>query len=118
MYSSFSGIEISKRALFAHQRAQQNISHNVANSTTPGYSRQRVILESTYTQYGVGTTWQLGTGVSVSDINRIRDDFTDMQFRKENSSLGRWDVQDNVLKQVESIFGEPSDIGISSVLPQ
>lgn len=115
MYSSFLGIEISKRALFAHQRAQQNISHNVSNTETPGYSRQRVILESTFTNYGMGTNAQLGTGVKVSDVNRIRDDFIDMQFRKEYSNLGRWDIQSDILKQVEAVFNEPSDIGISSV---
>lgn len=116
MQSSFLGIEIAKKALFANQRAQQTVSHNVSNANTPGYSRQRVILESTHTAYGMGTNWQLGTGVKVADVNRIRDDFTDMQYRNENSSLGKWNIQSEILKQVETIFNEPSDIGISSVI--
>jgi len=114
--SSFLGIEIAKKALFASQRAQQTVSHNISNANTPGYSRQRVMLESTYTAYGMGSIYQLGTGVKISDINRIRDDFTDMQFRNENSSLGQWNIQSDILKQVEAVFNEPSDIGISSVL--
>ncbi len=120
MYSSFFGIEIAKKALFAQQRAQENVSHNVANANTPGYSRQRVVLESTYitpntSMPGIG---QLGSGVKVSDVIRIRDSFADMQFRHEYSSLGRWELQSDVLRQVEMIFNEPSDIGISSVLTQ
>ena len=80
--SSFFGIEIAKKALFANQRAQQTVSHNISNANTPGYSRQRVMLESTYTSYGFGAAYQLGTGVKLSDISRIRDDFTDRQYRK------------------------------------
>lgn len=114
--SSFLGIEIAKKALFANQRAQQTVSHNVSNANTPGYSRQRAILEATHTAYGNGFNWQIGTGVKITDINRIRDDFTDRQFRNENSSLGQWDIQSDILKQIETIFNEPSDIGISSVL--
>lgn len=114
--SSFFGIEIAKKALFANQRAQQTVSHNISNANTPGYSRQRVMLESTYTSYGFGAAYQLGTGVKLSDISRIRDDFTDRQYRNENSSLGQWDIQRDILKQVEAVFNEPSDIGISSVL--
>lgn len=115
MYSSFLGIEIGKRGLFAHQRAQNTVSHNVNNAKTPGYSRQRADMEAIYSRYGSGVQWQVGTGVKVSDVNRIRDDFSDMQYRNENSSLGYWYIQRDVLKQVEAIYNEPSDIGISAV---
>jgi len=116
LQSSFLGIEIAKTALFANQRAQQTVAHNVSNANTPGYSRQRVILEATHTAYGMGANWQIGTGVKVSDVDRIRDEFTDRQYRNENSSLGQWNIQSDILKQVEAVFNEPSDIGIASVL--
>lgn len=115
MYSSFLGIEIGKRGLFAHQRAQNTVSHNSNNVNTPGFSRQRAVLESSYGRYGMGAQWQIGTGVKVSDVDRIRDDFSDMQFRNENSALGKWHIQRDVLKQVEAVFNEPGDIGISGV---
>ncbi|ADL08337.1 flagellar hook-associated protein FlgK [Thermosediminibacter oceani] len=123
MYSSFFGIEIAKRALFAQQRAQENVSHNVANANTPGYSRQRPVMEATYTKpwagmYTAAGAVQAGTGVRVADIVRIRDAFADMQYRDENSSLGQWSVQTDILRQVEAVFNEPSDIGVSSVLTQ
>ncbi|MCG0275604.1 MAG: flagellar hook-associated protein FlgK [Thermosediminibacteraceae bacterium] len=123
MYSSFFGIEIAKRALFAQQGAQQNVSHNVANANTPGYSRQRPVMEATYMKpwsgmYTAAGAVQAGAGVRIADIIRIRDDFADMQYRNENSSFGQWSVQADILRQVEAIFNEPSDIGVSTVLIQ
>jgi len=123
LYSSFFGIEIAKKALFAQQRGLENVAHNVANANTEGYSRQKAVMEATFMKpYGLTTAgagaYQLGTGVKVSDIVRIRDDFADMQYRSENSSLGRWSVQADMLKQIEAVFNEPSDIGVSSVLTQ
>jgi flagellar hook-associated protein 1 FlgK len=124
MYSSFFGIEIAKKALFAQQRAQENVAHNIANANTPGYSRQRAIMESTYVKPYGGTNlagtgaYQLGSGVKVEDIARVRDAFKDMQFREENSGLGFWQFQADSLKQIEAVFNEPSDIGVSSVLTE
>ena len=59
MHSSF-GIEIAKKPCLLSNEAQQTIAHNVSNVNTPGYSRQRVILESTHAAYGMGFNWQLG----------------------------------------------------------
>ena len=47
---------------------------------------------------------------------RIRDSFTDMQIRNELSGHAEWDVQSELLRQVEDIFNEPTDIGVSAVL--
>lgn len=124
MYSSFFGIEIAKKALFTQQAALNNVAHNVANANTEGYSRQRAVMEATYmTPYGgAGFTGlglkQLGTGVEVQDIARLRDAFKDMQYRQENSDLGFWEFQADSLQQIESVFNEPSDDGISSVLSE
>jgi flagellar hook-associated protein 1 FlgK len=45
--STFSGIEMGKRSLFAHNQAIQTAGHNLSNSSTEGYSRQRVELKAT-----------------------------------------------------------------------
>ncbi len=111
---SFFSIEIAKRGLFAQQRAQQTTTHNITNANTEGYSRQRTDLESAYMRFG-GLS-EIGMGVNVSDVSRIRDSFTDMQIRNELSGLAEWDVQSELLRQVEDIFNEPTDIGVSAVL--
>jgi flagellar hook-associated protein 1 FlgK len=45
--STLSGIEMGKRSLFAHDQAIQTAGHNLSNSSTEGYSRQRVEFKAT-----------------------------------------------------------------------
>lgn len=121
MRSSFSGIEISRRALLASQGALDVVSHNVSNTNTPGYSRQRAALQTTspYTvpsMYKSPIPGQVGTGVEIQSITRARDGFMDNQYRRENTSLGYWDVQEDSLSKLEGVFNEPSDTGFQTVL--
>ncbi|MGI6128471.1 MAG: flagellar hook-associated protein FlgK [bacterium] len=114
---TFFGIEIGRRGVMAQQRALETTGHNVANSSTKGYSRQEVILSTTspfsYPGMGVG---QRGTGVQAQGIRRIREDFLDYQYRNEVQSLGRWEVRQNTVEKLEAIFNEPSDQGLSKLL--
>ncbi len=48
MYGVLSGFEIGKRALLSQQFALNVTGHNIANVNTPGFSRQRAILTTTY----------------------------------------------------------------------
>lgn len=121
MRSSFSGIEIARRALLAGQGALDVVSHNVANANTPGYSRQTAALETTspYTLpsiYKSPIPGQVGTGVAIQSITRARDEFMDNQYRRENKALGYWDVQEDNLSKIEGIFNEPSDTSFQTVL--
>ncbi|NLK00042.1 MAG: flagellar hook-associated protein FlgK, partial [Clostridia bacterium] len=47
MPSTFGGLYISLRAMQAQQRALETSSHNIANATTPGFSRQRAVMATT-----------------------------------------------------------------------
>ena len=60
----------------------------------------------------------LGTGVEVAAISRMRDGFIDGQVRKEIHNLGYWQQQQEVLGQLELVFAEPSENGISKALTQ
>ena len=59
---------------------------------------------------------QVGTGSQVQAIERVRDGFLDYQLRGANSSLGSSDIRSNFLYEVENIFNEPSDTGISTLM--
>lgn len=110
----FQGLEIGKRALLTHQLALQTIGHNIANVNTPGYSRQRVNIRTSYpenAQVGI-----VGSGVQVEDIRHIRDLFLGNRFRHENKSLGQWNYKDKILRQIESLFNEPNDNSLSDML--
>lgn len=120
MSSIFFGLEIGRRGLQAQQRALDVTAHNVANANTPGYTRQEAVMAaadpipvpSLHMPSGAG---QLGTGVEITAIRRLRDAFIDLQIRNESRSLGYWEARQENLNKIEGIFNEPSDSGLQSV---
>jgi flagellar hook-associated protein 1 FlgK len=100
--------------LFAHRRRLDVISHNVANSNTIGYSRQRVDLVSA-SGAGVGihsgSSQSLG-GVEVAGITRSRDSFLESRSLEASGSSAKLVASHDVLMSVEALIGEPSDHGI------
>ncbi|PZN09822.1 MAG: flagellar hook-associated protein FlgK [Bacillota bacterium] len=123
MRSTFFGLEIARRGLWAQQRALDVTGHNIANANTEGYSRQvaRLVATPAYAPPSRVTPMvagQVGTGVQVADITRARDIFLDRQVRELRSHLGRWEVRSRTLAELETIVGEPSDSGLSATLNQ
>ena len=121
MRSTFAGLQMGLRALQAHQMGLGVTGHNIANANTEGYSRQRINLVpgNPYTVPAFNkplSPGQMGTGVQVADIKRVRDEFIEMQLRMESQTTGQWQVLMDGYEQVEMIFNEPSDTGISSTM--
>lgn len=117
MRSTFGGLEIGRRGLQTHQIALDVTSHNMTNASTPGFSRQRGEITATdpysypaFTYYKGAS--QLGTGVDVTSIMRIRDQFIDDRILTETSTLGRWESRRDMLDQMELVVNEPSDANI------
>ena len=118
MASIFGTFNTARTGLTAHQSAINVTSHNIANSSTVGYSRQRVkIITARPISIG-GEAGQVGTGAQIAAIERVRDSFLDYQVRVETSELGKYSAKSEYLSQVESIFNEPSDTGISTSLSE
>lgn len=103
-------LEIGVRAIRAQREALHTIGHNIANVNTPGFSRQRAILTTTL------PSGSMGTGVKVQVVERIRHGVTDFYIRKETPTLNQWKAKFEVLEQVEVLFNEPSEAGISNTL--
>lgn len=121
MGSTFHGLETAVKALYTQQTAINTAGHNISNANTKGYSRQVVSLEADRSLYvpainNETSTGQLGTGVRVSEITRIRESYLDDQYRDLNSEYGEWEIKENSLSKMEAIINEPSDQSISSVL--
>jgi flagellar hook-associated protein 1 FlgK len=121
MRSTFHGLEVAKRGLYAQQTSLSTVSHNVANANTPGYSRQ--IVDTTefgplqYPGMNKGTeAGQLGQGVDLQQIERVRNAFLDYQFRNENRSLGEWEIKRQTLDKIQAVINEPSDTGLATVI--
>ncbi|MCL6460200.1 MAG: flagellar hook-associated protein FlgK, partial [Gorillibacterium sp.] len=121
MGSTFGGIEISKRSLFAQQTALQTTGHNISNANTRGYTRQVVNFVASRPMEAPGmmssnTPGQLGQGVEFDHINRIREKFLDSQFYNESKNNGEWSIRQDTLDKLETVVNEPSDTGIRKVL--
>lgn len=100
-------------ALRTFQRAMAVTGNNVANSSTAGYSRQRVDLVSREPQgFGFGF---VGNGVEVASIRRVFDQYSVGQLRTANSSLGELTSYNRFADQVDNVIGDPNT-GISSGL--
>lgn len=121
MVSTFHGLELGKRGLFAQQTALSTTGQNIANANTTGYTRQRAEMQagSALSVIGAnGNNLQLGTGVEVNKIVRLREDYLDVQIRGENKNSGYWEAKSDTLSKMEEILNEPTDSGLANTLDQ
>lgn len=108
------GIEIALRSLQAQQKALEVVGHNIANANTEGFSRQRAVMETTSPRSS--NPGQVGTGVKIQEIQRLRDTLLDSRIRVGNHTLGNLKIKNDILGQIEVIFNEPSETGLNSVM--
>ena len=117
MTSTFMGLEIGRRGAQAHQAAMHTVGHNLNNMNTEGYSRQRVEFAPFEPIFIPAlnralTPGQIGQGVSVERVERIRDQFVDRRIVMQASGEGYWEVRNNYLQQMEALYLE---VGLNSV---
>jgi flagellar hook-associated protein 1 FlgK len=118
--SLFGTLNTGLLGVYASKLAMNVVAHNISNANTPGFSRQRPELLtmppiplSSLTQPSIPL--QIGTGVYVRDIKRVRDAFLDIQYRQTNNKYNYWDTTTSNLHFVEQLFAEPSEAGIRSL---
>ncbi len=117
----FRALETAFRGLMAQQRAVDTANHNIANANTPGFARQRVSLvpSAPYTVPAFnrsGLAGQVGTGVLVANITRIRESVFDLQFRVQSQALGESATLVDAYSQIEAVFNEPTSAGLGALL--
>lgn len=118
MRSTFAGLNTMVLGLYAQQIGLDTVGHNISNASTDGYSRQIVSLTSTNPQTIVanGKAFEVGTGVTVQSVLRARNIYIDKQMWQETSTLNYAQNNETYLSKIESVFGDPSDTGMQSVL--
>lgn len=99
--------------LLAAQRSLAVASNNIANVNTDGYSRQRVNL-ATQSPDRLGNSF-IGTGVTVSSIQRIYDEFNTLQIRAATSSSTQADKFYAFANQIDAMLSD-ADAGVMSAL--
>ena len=123
MLSTFHGLETARKALNTTQTSLHTVGHNIANANTEGYSRQRVNTSTAqpFPSPGFnkpGIPGQMGTGVEASSIQRIRDEFLDLQYRGESTQNGYWSARHDAWVKVEDIMNEPTEEGLANQMDQ
>jgi flagellar hook-associated protein 1 len=118
---SFTGYQTALSGLEAAQAALDTTGENISNANTAGYTRQTVntaeagsLAIPELSQQGADA--DLGTGVDVTSISRIRDQFLDVQYRAQNTATSSANTNSTELQQVQTALNEPSSNGLSSQL--
>jgi len=98
-------LNIGVSALQSFQNSLATTGHNIANSETDGYSRQRAEL-STRIPMGNGVGW-IGSGVKTEQIRRMYDDFVATQVRTTQSSASQLETYFTNASSIDRIMGDP-----------
>ncbi len=123
MTSTFLPIEMGKRAVEAHQQAINTTGHNLSNMKTPGYSRQRAEFTTFDPIFLPGLTraetpGQIGQGVIVARIERIRDELLDKRIIAQAGGEGYWKARDPYIRELEKIYLEVGSNSIRGKMDQ
>lgn len=104
-------MDVGKRAMSNSQTALQTVSHNIANKSTEGYSRQRVDLV-TSPPIGVGNL-RIGMGARAGSVTRTNNPWLEKQIQKEGQNMGYMDSRADALARVEQVYNEQLNKGLN-----
>lgn len=114
MGTLFSSLDIGRAGLNTAQIQLDVVGHNIASSNKVGFSRQRANVATRVPlerNYGF-----LGRGPFISGVERLRNEFLDISYRDQVSSLGSADIQTAFYSRIEDLFQEPGENGFSENL--
>lgn len=104
-------MDIGKRSMMNSQTALQTVSHNIANKSTEGYSRQRVDLVTAPPI--VEGNLQLGMGNRAASVSRTNNPYLEKQLQKEQGMMGFHEGRATALARVEEVFNEQMNKGLN-----
>lgn len=106
-------IGIGLSGILGHQSALNTTGNNITNANTPGYSRQEVVFETQQGQRtGAGT---VGTGVSISEIRRLANEYLVQQVREDSTLAGEQQALNSELSRLDNLLGGEST-GLNTAL--
>ena len=102
-------LTIGSSATMTFKKALDVTSHNVANVSTEGYSRQRAEISSN-SPNTVGTSF-MGGGSQVDSVERISAEYLQSQLNNGNAMVSRYELQASLSSQVEGVIAG-NDAGV------
>ncbi len=104
MLGLFGTLNMAARSLQAQMAGVEVAGQNLANVNTPGYSRQRVLLQSDPAiQTGIGPE---GSGASVQGIQQVVDTLLNGRIQAQSSVNGYWNSQQTTLQSVQTALND------------
>lgn len=97
---------IGQSALAAAQLGITTTGQNIANASTPGYSRQ-VIIQTANEPQNLGGSF-IGQGVSVTQIQRTYDSFLSGQVNSSQSAQNQASVYNSQISQINNLIADPT----------
>lgn len=89
--------------MVAAQTVLNTVSQNLANVTTPGYTRQGVALAA---KAPSGGGLSAGNGVEVGGLIRYADSYKTQQLWRANANLGQFEAAQTYMLQLEQVMGD------------
>jgi len=112
--SSFFEFHVASSALFTARGGLDTTSHNVANASTKGYSRQ-IVEQRASRPLALGTgRGMVGTGSEIYGIAQIRNFYMDKKYWSQMSVLGEYSMKNTQLSLTQSIMNEMTGVGLSA----
>jgi flagellar hook-associated protein 1 len=106
MPSTFFGLNIGTTGLYTYQAALNTTAHNISNTETAGYTRQ-VLNQKAGVAIKVNSTYGMaGSGVDVSGVVQIRNQYYDMKLWKNTTTYGNYAAKEHYMTEIETYFNE------------
>ena len=102
------------RALEVFSTAVQVSAQNIANSSTPGYIREQITLEST-SPFQQGNVI-VGSGVRTTAVKQVVDQFLEQRIHTSSSDAAAAKAREDIYAQLELELRELGDSDLSSRL--
>lgn len=98
---------IGLQALEATQAALDATSNNIANSNTPGYTREVAQFSANAESEVDGTV--SGGGVSLDALQSVRDELLNLQIQQQTSEQGNASTQSSSLQEIQGLFSDTGE---------
>ncbi len=119
MPSTFLGLNTGLSGLNYFQNALNTTAHNISNSNTKGYSRQQVLASASNPLDINATYGMMGTGITATSVDRMRDTFYDNKYWAANSRYNKYNAEYDNLSQLQTYMNEMAgDSGYTKWLSQ
>ena len=81
-------------------------AHNIANTETEGYSRQVTSQQASKALQVNSSYGMVGTGVDVTGVDQVRDEYYDVKYRANNTLYGEYATKNYYMTEIENYFNE------------